>query len=559
MSAYLRKIAPRFTWDDNPLNKKVLEQLDGICKAIKKRHEQRKKGTIVIFSGLPGTGKIIAAEVVANDLCLNLYRINLSAVVSKYIGETEKNLRDVFDEAAVGSEILFFDEADALFGERREVKDAHDRYANIEISYLFQRIKAYEGIVIFATNGDVHFEGAFRDQVLYPLEFPRMPFRGSQTLAHAYPNIYIDEVPDAAHPIAGISTSVAAFIGKTAGGDIDMPTRVSSWNEFVDIFGGYNQEHPHLAAAVYGFFDNGGKECRIVRIRDDGLDDDYIGKGEEIGMKTGLQAIEDFKDVSIVCIPGVTSERVQCAALEHCETLRDRFCILDAEVEADIQGILAQKRKITSAKGYGAIYYPWIKAELEINTSGQSGRIQALVPPSGHIAGIFARTDRERGVHKAPANCTIRGAIGAEKTISSFEQDILNPEGINCIRIFPGRGPLVWGARTVATDPEWKYISVRRFIIFLEHSIQEGTQWVVFEPNIEATWRKLRRTVDNFLIGQWRSGALQGRTPEQAFFVRCDRTTMTQIDIDSGRMVCLVGVALLKPAEFLVLRIVRQV
>ena len=557
MSDYIRKITPRFTLDDNPLNKKVLKRLQSVCTAIKARSVQRKEGSIVVFSGPISTDKTIAAEVLAQGLSLDLYRIDLSRVVSKYIGETEKNLGRIFSTAESSDAILFFDEADALFGNRNEVKDSHHRYTNLAVAYLTQRIEAYEGIVIIATNGDGHLDGAFRGQVLYLVEFPGPPIK-KQTPAYTYPGVYIVEELLSDHLITEVSTSVAAFIGKTSRGEMDTPVRVSSWNDFVRTFGGYTAERPHLASGVFGFFDNGGKECCIVRIRDDGSDEDYIGK-DEIGMKTGLQALKNLSDVNIVCIPGVTSERVQRAMLEHCETMRDRFCVLDSEEGADKNGVLEQRRKITSVKGYGALYYPWIKAEIEIDASAQAARIQALVPPSGHIAGIYACTDSERGILKAPANCAIRGAIGHEKTLNDSDQSILNPEGINCIRIFPGRGILVWGARTVATDPEWKYINVRRFMIFLEQSIQKGTQWVVFEPSSEATWMKLRISIGNFLTELWRNGALQGQTPEKAFFVRCDRTTMTQIDIDYGRVVCLVGVAILKPAEFLILRIVHQV
>jgi len=173
-----------------------------------------------------------------------------------------------------------------------------------------------------------------------------------------------------------------------------------------------------------------------------------------------------------------------------------------------------------------------------------------LIPPGGHIAGIYACTDFERGIHKAPTNRIVQGVVSLERTITNAEQDRLNVQNINCIRAFAGRGILVWGARTLSSNPEWKYINVRRLLIYLEKSIQKGTQWVAFEPNNEATWAKVNRSITNFLTQTWQNGALMGTKPEEAFFVKCDRTTMTQSDLDNNKLVALVGVAPIKPAEF---------
>jgi phage tail sheath protein FI len=200
-----------------------------------------------------------------------------------------------------------------------------------------------------------------------------------------------------------------------------------------------------------------------------------------------------------------------------------------------------------------ALYYPWIEAALE--PAGNSNPAQELVAPSGHIAGIYARVDAEKGVHRTPANEIIRGASGLKVELTAQQQEALNPQGINCIRALPGRGIRVWGARTTSDDPQWKYVNVRRLLIFLEESIEKGTRWAVFEPNGETLWRKVAATVSDFLLGVWRNGALMGSKPEKAFFVKCDRTTMTQDDIDNGRLVCLIGVAPLKPAEFVIFRI----
>jgi hypothetical protein len=200
---------------------------------------------------------------------------------------------------------------------------------------------------------------------------------------------------------------------------------------------------------------------------------------------------------------------------------------------------------------YAAFYYPWIKVYDSIT------KLYKPIPPGGHVAGIYARSDIERGVHKAPANEKVRGVKELEFQITKGEQDILNPRGVNCIRFFPGRGIRVWGARTLSSNTLWKYINVRRLFIFIEESIEEGTQWVVFEPNDQKLWARVKQTITQFLTRVWRDGALMGSTPEEAFFVKCDRTTMTQDDIDNGRLICIIGIAPVKPAEFVIFRIAQ--
>jgi hypothetical protein len=229
----------------------------------------------------------------------------------------------------------------------------------------------------------------------------------------------------------------------------------------------------------------------------------------------------------------------------HCETLKDRFAVLEAfQNTTDIPNLRPPKDS-----KYAAFYYPWIKIFDPITNRPK------LVPPGGHIVGIYARKDQGRGVHTAPANEVVLGAEDLEFKITKEEQDILNPRGVNVIRSFPGRGILVWGARTTSSDPDWKYINVRRLLLFLEKSIEEGMQGVVFEPNNDKLWGRVKQTITQFLIQVWREGALMGATLEQAFFVKCDRTTMTQDDIDTGRLICIIGVAPVKPAEFVIFRI----
>lgn len=273
-----------------------------------------------------------------------------------------------------------------------------------------------------------------------------------------------------------------------------------------------------------------------------------IGTDGGPGNRTGIEALRERDDISLVAVPGVTDEAVQAALLVHCELLKYRFAVLDGKpATSDISKIESHRNNYDSK--YGGYYTPWLRT-LDLST----GR-EMLNPPSGYVLGICARVDNERGVHKAPANEVVRGITDIELRFGDGEQDVLNPKGINLIREFEGRGIRVWGARTTTSDTEWKYVNVRRLFIFLEHSIDRGTQWVVFEPNNESLWQRVVETIESFLFGVWKSGALMGTKPEEAYFVRCDRTTMTQDDIDNGRLVCLIGVAPAYPAEFVIFRI----
>jgi phage tail sheath protein FI len=293
-----------------------------------------------------------------------------------------------------------------------------------------------------------------------------------------------------------------------------------------------------------------------------GLDvDAFVGGDGGPGKRTGIQALEDIDDISIVVAPSMWSSLIQNALIQQCELLKYRFAILDPRPvnpnAIDPIGDIRAFREGFDSK-YAALYFPRIEVRdpFVARTVG--------VGPSGHLAGLYARVDVERGVHKAPANEVIRGIDtangfhGLEDEITKREQDVLNPRGINALRFFPDRGTRVWGARTVSSDGSWRYINVRRTFIFVERSIDVGTQWVVFEPNDEKTWARVRQTITNFLTTVWRSGALFGSKAEQAFFVRCDRTTMTQDDIDNGRLICVIGIAPVKPAEFVIFRIQQK-
>ncbi|NOQ33467.1 MAG: hypothetical protein GQ567_04620 [Methanosarcinales archaeon] len=291
--------------------------------------------------------------------------------------------------------------------------------------------------------------------------------------------------------------------------------------------------------------------------QDDELNTTYEGKDSpEPADRKGLYTLKNVDAISIVAIPGITTQHLQNKLIIHCETtMKDRFAVLDSEEKADLDRVQKQRNLYDSK--YAALYYPWVRVFDPLSKK------RTNVPPSGYMCGIYARSDIERGVHKAPANEIVRGALGLEefdgvkRIITKGQQDILNPLGVNCIRAFRGRGIRVWGARTISNDSLWKYINVRRLFIFLEESIEDGTQWVVFEPNDEKLWARVRQTITQFLTRVWRDGALMGTTPGEAFFVRCDRTTMTPDDIDNGRLIVLIGVAPVKPAEFVIFRIAQ--
>jgi phage tail sheath protein FI len=396
---------------------------------------------------------------------------------------------------------------------------------------------------------------------------------------YTWPGVYVEEVPSAVKPIAGVGTSTAAFIGVSA--DITRPwdpakktgmpagvgsgaytqaaaltpRPVNSWTEFTQNFGDVQNANRYLAHAVFGFFNNGGTRCWVTRIG---------APGDELDQ--ALQQLESIDEVAIVAaplppdVPADALNAVQAALVAHCERMEDRVAILDSgrDIAADNLVITADAngiwRPAANPKGYGAFYFPWL---LVADPLGQPGD-RVAVPPSGHLAGIYARSDAERGVHKAPANEVILGALEVRYPVSKILQGSLNPLGVNCIRSFNGTIK-VYGARTLASDPagdpEWTYVSIRRLVNFLRESIDEGTQWVVFEPNAPDLWSKIRRNVSAFLNGEWAAGALVGATPEQAFYVLCDETTNPPDVRELGQVVTEIGVALVRPAEFVVFRL----
>ena len=287
--------------------------------------------------------------------------------------------------------------------------------------------------------------------------------------------------------------------------------------------------------------------------------EDYVGDSAD---RTGFGGLEAIDNVTMVSVPDLMSayqqglidlegvQTVQLAMIAHCELMNDRVAILDPPPGLNAQQIREwRQEKAGYDSKQAALYWPWIK--VFDPATGQN----IFVPPSGHMGGVWARNDDTRGVHKAPANEVIRGAVSLEINITKGEHDTLNPVGVNCIRAFPGRGIRIWGARTLSSDPAWRYLNVRRLFNFLEKSILNGTDWVVFEPNDEALWAKIRRTISSFLVMQWRAGALFGASPSDSYYVKCDSETNPSEGIDLGQVVCEIGVAPVKPAEFVIFRL----
>jgi phage tail sheath protein FI len=498
------------------------------------------------------------------------------------------------------------------------------------------------------------------------------------------PGVYVEEVPSQSKPIEGVGTSVAAFVGLAPGGPVNRPMRISNWTQFAKLYGDANEPEngpfmpgAYLAHSVYGYFQNGGGVCWIVRVgagdgdqkpqaalpaasgdaellratAKEGVTDQVSieispepmsGDGEEgkadqatyrvvvtagpqreefdglslkkgrnnvvtkvnagsalvtleevggaadaapregtyslsvpaaepvavspgefegdVAHRRGLGGLAAVDEITMLCIPDLATisesgddtmfRDIQGKMLAHAEGAKDRIAILDPP-----PGLLPQEVlewRMTTAgydSKFATLYYPWLEVMDPLT------RRPIMVPPSGHMAGVWARTDNTRGVHKAPANEVVLGVNGLAFQVTHEEQGGLNQRGINCIRAFPGRGIRVWGARTLSSDPEWRYLNVRRLFNYISESIMEGTQWAVFEPNDERLWIRLRIAVSSFLTRTWREGALFGATPDEAFYVKCDEETNPPDVIDAGQVVMEIGISPVKPAEFVIFRI----
>jgi Bacteriophage tail sheath protein len=380
------------------------------------------------------------------------------------------------------------------------------------------------------------------------------------------PGVYIDEVTGPG-VITGVGTSTAAFVGPALNGDVNKAIRVSSFDEFLAKYGipqgGISwpyKDSLYMPHGVRGFFENGGAQAYIVRI---GTGDDPTSLNPD-DYKGGLKFLEAIDDVNLICIPDAAAHKdcgdIQKKMIDHCIALKDRFAILDSPSGADLAMIEQHRGIVQSEKGFAALYYPWVEVLEPIHPSKPRPAIPptTFVPPSGHLAGVFARMDNERGVHKAPANTEVRGVRGLEQKLSDGEQGPLNLKGINVLRIFPGSAQvIVWGARTTV-DPivtDWLYVNVRRLMLYIEESIEEGIRWAIFEPNNLALWQKLKRTITEFLTRVWRDGALFGDTADKAFYVRIDEALNPPSALAIGQLHIEIGVCPVRPAEFIIVRI----
>ncbi|MCR2792315.1 phage tail sheath subtilisin-like domain-containing protein [Microbacterium sp. zg.Y625] len=417
------------------------------------------------------------------------------------------------------------------------------------------------------------------------------------------PGVYVEELLGGTRPIEGVGTNVAAFLGQANDADAraGIPTAVNNWTQYTNVFGSTGPSTP-LTLAVHGFFLNGGQRCYVLN----------LGEGGSITgtpSRPGISALEPIDEIAIVAAPGYTDAASYDAVLSHCELMKDRVAVIDipetvddlndltvpatasgtstaeppsssasssessgassssSDVGGDADAVgdadeppppPAPRRAAASARDtglaprqseWGAAYgpWPWVVDPL-------TGTL-VLAPPSGHVAGVWARTDASRGVHKAPANETLRGAVDLKYAWTPSEQGLLNTSGINAIRIING-SIRIWGARTLAgSSSEWRYLPVRRLFAFAEESIQQGTGWVVFEPNDVTLWNAVSRDIRAFLRRLWRDGALFGTSEREAFYVKCDRETNPEEDVDAGLLTALVGMAPVKPAEFIVFKV----
>ncbi len=501
------------------------------------------------------------------------------------------------------------------------------------------------------------------------------------------PGVYVEEIPSQSKPIEGVGTSTAAFVGLAPGGPVNRPMRIANWTQFARIYGDPREPEngpfmagAYLAHAVYGYFQNGGGLCWVVRVggadgashpqaalpaaadsgvealravAKEGVDGDVevqvaeevVPKGDDdkpadapasyrivvtagtereefdglslkkgrnyivtkvnaasqliqleetgaalpevrpaegsyklslppapveklsagefegdVARREGMGSLAAIDEVTMVCAPDLMMlaadgsdaqvRDVQGKMIAHCEGAKDRIAILDPPPGLLPQEVLEWRMNTAGYDSkFATLYYPWLEVMDPLT------RQPMMVPPSGHVAGVWARTDSTRGVHKAPANEVVLGVNGLGFQITHEEQGGLNRSGINCVRSFPGRGIRVWGARTLSSDPEWRYLNVRRLFNYVSESIMEGTQWAVFEPNDERLWIRLRISVASFLTRTWREGALFGATPAEAFYVKCDAETNPSDVIEAGQVVMEIGISPVKPAEFVIFRI----
>lgn len=458
------------------------------------------------------------------------------SIEAKNPGKWGDNIRVTFTPASK-SKTQIFEVLETVEGTKYVVKNAGGFNAGDIVSFVDGEtvvhnkvIKSRDNIITFETP----FEEDVVDKGLIPLKFIQTE---EFSMEVRYENI--NEVYD------NVSFNIEAsnYIGnKTAKSDVITANYIGTPVEITPPFKAIAGEE-----SVFSMTLRSGSDGDISGI----TAAEFIGTDSGAGQRTGIQSFLDNDLVSIMAMPGIVEPNAQLMLVAHCENLGSRFAVLDVpKDEKKVADVINHRNLFDS--NYAALYHPWLTIFDPLSKKN------IPIPPSGSVIGIYARSDNTRGVHKAPANEVVRGCVGLECQFNKGEQDILNPKGVNLIRSFAGQGIRVWGARTVTSNASWKYINVRRLFIFIEETIKANTNWAVFEPNDEVLWVRVQRTISVFLTNLWRNGSLAGTSPEEAFFVNIGRDTMSQDDIDNGRLICVIGVSPVKPAEFVIFRISQK-
>lgn len=381
-------------------------------------------------------------------------------------------------------------------------------------------------------------------------------------VTYVTPGVYKEErFPE---PVAMLQTGVPAFLGYTREVGkkrqlIHVPQQLTRWPQFEQYFGPPLTDG-YLGDAVRGFFENGGRQCYVVPLDDSLLDDSLPA---DTSLQTGLAALASLQSLDLVCAPDIMRHQtghmpldpiavrtMQTAVLSHCDRTGDRLAILDALPGGDIETVLEQRRRLSGHNG--ALYFPW----LDTGGRDDQGRVR-FVPPCGYVAGVYARSDARVGVHKAPANEVLEGVLDLEINVSNTQQGRLNPEGVNALRAFPGRGIRVWGARTINPETAWMYVNVRRLFLTAGRWIERNLANAVFEPNNPALWARLTRELTAYFNSLLQRGALQGAASREAFYVKCDGETNPPEVRDAGQVITEIGLAPTVPGEFIVIRIIH--
>lgn len=371
------------------------------------------------------------------------------------------------------------------------------------------------------------------------------------------PGVYTEDVFQT--PIAELQTGVPAFLGYASRADkiaANMPQLLTRWSQFEEYFGPPRPDS-YLSAAVQGFFENEGQLCYVVRLDDNAADAIQA-------LNAGLQTLAILNTIDLVCAPDIMRPRpanpkpdsdevhvMQAAVMEHCDSLGDRFAILDPEPSANVDEVVRQQSKLTGTNG--ALYFPWIQVQVPRRVGSDAN----FIPPCGHVAGVYARTDQRIGVHKAPANDNLEGVLDLAINLTNADQARLNPSSINCLRAFPGRGIRVWGARTLSADPNWTYINVRRLFLTAGRWVERNMASTVFEPSDARLWARVTRELSAYFNRLYQHGALKGHTAQEAFYVKCDAETNPPEAREAGQLITEIGLAPARPTEFVVVRIIH--